>query len=228
MAVYRFRVVFEEHEEVSRDIEIKSNQTFEEFHAIILQSIKFDTKHAASFFVSDDYWRKEQEITLLEEDMESDTKLMRNTKIAAHVDNPYQRFIYIYDKKVQWTFLIELIKIETENVKTSYPVCSKSSGQPPKQYKQLIVDNKAPASKDPLAALLGGADVEEEEEEELAEEAYKVAGDTELGLDEGDLDFTPGEEGDEVSPEEGGEDAAEGEEGDDFGFEAGGNSEEEY
>jgi hypothetical protein len=226
MAVYKFRVVFEDHEDVSRDIEIKPGQTFEDFHAIILQAVKFDNKHAASFFVSDDYWRKEQEITLLEEDLDSDTRLMKNTKISSYVENPYQRFIYIYDKKVQWTFMIELIKIESENPKTTYPICSKSAGQPPKQYKQLITEaQKVPSSKDPLAALLGDV---EEEEEELAEEAYKSAGDTEMGLDEGDLDYTPGEEGAEEPGEDDSEGADGNEEGEDFGFEGGEEREEDY
>jgi hypothetical protein len=225
MSVYKFRVVFEDHEDVSRDIEIKPGQTFEDFHAIILQSVKFDNKHAASFFVSDDHWRKEQEITLLQEDMESDTKLMKHTKISSCVENPYQRFIYIYDKQVQWTFMIELIKIESENPKTTYPVCIKSSGQPPKQYKQLITEaQKVPSTKDPLAALLG----EVEEEEEMAEEAYKSAGDTEMGIDEGDLEYTPGEEGDAESAGEGTEEEAENEEGDDYGFEGGEERDEDY
>src|ERR1700741_200563 len=197
MAVYRFRVVFEDNEEITRDIEIKSNQTFKEFHLAILESIKFDTKHAASFFVSDDYWRKHQEVTLLEEDKESDTKMMADTKIASCVETPYQRFIYIYDKTAQWTFLIELIKIETENPKVKYPVCTKSHGHPPKQYKQNIIDTpeKITQEKDSLAALLGGSMDEDEDESE--EEAYKSAPETEMGLDEGDLDFAPGEEGEE-------------------------------
>lgn len=223
MAVYRFRIVFEDYEDISRDIEIKSNQTFEDFHNAILQSIKFDNKHAASFFVSDDYWRKEQEITLLEEDKEEDTKLMKTTKIAAHVENPYQRFIYIYDKKVQWTFLIELIKIDSENPKSVYPSCVKTIGHAPKQYKQPLSDNKQ-SSKDPLAALLGAVD---EEEEELSEEAYKSAGETEMGLDEGDLDFAPGEEGEEeAQDEESGEDGSE--EGDDYGYESLDENNEDY
>lgn len=216
MAIYRFRVVFEDNEEISRDIEIKSNQTFQDFHYAILESVKFDKKHAASFFVSDDYWRKNQEVTLLEEDKEADTKMMKDTKIAACVETPYQRFIYIYDKTAQWTFMVELIKIDTENPKVQYPVCTKSAGQAPKQYKQDIIAEKAAKEKDPLAALLG----DDDEEEELAEEAYKHAPDTEMGLNEGDLDFAPGEEGEEEekTPEEGGDDLEEQEEGEDYGF----------
>lgn len=221
MAIYRFRLVFEDNEEITRVIEIKSTQTFLEFHNCIQESIKFDNKHAASFFKSDDYWRKDQEITLLEEDLDTDVKLMAKTKIAAYIDHPYQRFIYLFDKKVQWTLLIELIKIDTENPKINYPVCTKSVGQAPKQYKQNLIIPDAPVGADPiLAALSGklGADMlDDEDEDELANEAYKHADEGEMGLNDGDLDFAQSEEGEEESSEEGEENGEDDDSGE-FGF----------
>lgn len=221
MAIYRFRLVFEDYEEITRVIEIKSTQTFLDFHNCIQESIKFDNKHAASFFKSDDYWRKDQEVTLLEEDLDSDVKLMAKTKIASLIDHPYQRFIYLYDKKVQWSFLIELIKIDADNPKINYPVCTKSVGIAPKQYKQnLLIPDES--TTDPiLAALSGklGADLlEEDDEEELVNEAYKHADEGEMGLNEGDLDFAQSEEGEEETAEEGDE-VEEGEDSGEFGFE---------
>ena len=65
MAVYRFRVSFEEFDEVHRDIEIKSIQTFEQFHYAIQEAIGFDASKPASFFMSNDNWKKGQEITSL-------------------------------------------------------------------------------------------------------------------------------------------------------------------
>ena len=67
MAVYKFKVYFEDYEDIYRVIEIKSNQTFLDFHHAILESIKFDNKQLASFYMSNDAWKKGQEITL--EDM---------------------------------------------------------------------------------------------------------------------------------------------------------------
>ena len=230
MAVYRFRVAFEDNEEITRDIEIKSGQTFKDFHQAILESIKFDTKHAASFFVSDDYWRKNQEVTLLEEDQEDGAKLMKDTKISSCIETPYQRFIYIYDKKVQWTFLIELIKIDAEKPKVNYPVCIKTQGHAPKQYKQdILATEKSNKEKDPLAALLGGN--VDDEDDELEEEAYKNAPDTEMGLNDGDLDFAQSEEGEEEekgSEEDGDEHHDEEEGGDNYGFDEDGHDDERY
>src|SRR4051812_3983256 len=149
MAVYRFKVCLEDNEDVFRDIDIKASQSFEEFHKIVQESYKFDAKHAAAFFVSDDYWRKGQEITLRKEDLplEEDEirknvdpkKLMSDTKIAKYIEQPHQRFVYVFDPNVQWTFLIEMIKIVEENPKLTYPAIVKSYGTAPKQYKQVNI-----------------------------------------------------------------------------------------
>ena len=42
MAIYRFKIAFEDNEDIYREIEIKSTQTFEDFHNVIVQSINFD------------------------------------------------------------------------------------------------------------------------------------------------------------------------------------------
>ena len=57
MAVYKFRIIYEDHEDVSRDIEIKPFHSFEDLHLAIQDSIKFDASKAASFYISDDYFQ---------------------------------------------------------------------------------------------------------------------------------------------------------------------------
>ena len=80
MAVYKFRVTFEEYDEVSRDIEIKATQTFEDLHSAILQYIGFESKAMASFYMSDDYWKKGKEITLADmSDREGKIAMMKNS-----------------------------------------------------------------------------------------------------------------------------------------------------
>jgi len=145
MALYRFRVTFEDNEEVYREIEIKSTQNFEDFHNVIVQSIGFDNLHDASFYISDDYFRKGDEITLRpiseeEKEQRERKKLpakrqMNKCKMASLIDDPHQKFVYVYDLKTGWTFLVELIKILLDDAKGSYPKCTKSVGDAPKQYK---------------------------------------------------------------------------------------------
>jgi hypothetical protein len=77
MAAYRFKVTLEDNEDIFRDIDIKAAHTFDQFHKIIQEAFKFDAHPAASFFVSDDYWRKGQEITLRKEDLPLDDEEIR-------------------------------------------------------------------------------------------------------------------------------------------------------
>lgn len=208
MAIYKLRVVFEENEDVYRDIEIKSGQTFEEFHNAIQEAYKFDKKHAASFFVSDDYWRKGQEITLRKEDLPLDDidirkkadpkKLMTEVKIAKYIDQPHQRFVYVFDPVVQWSFLIELMKIDSDNPKVKYPVCVKTVGTAPKQYKQTIIKEEEGGTDALLAAILGGSDnkkAKDDEDDVEESEIYKTLN-TE-GIEADDLESLEGEEGEE-------------------------------
>lgn len=210
MAVYRFRVVFEDNEDIQRDIEIRANQTFFDFHTAIQEAIKFDNKHAASFFVSDDYWRKNQEITLLQEDLDEDVKLMAKVKISSVIENPYQRFIYLFDKKVQWSLMIELIKITEEDAKKQYPCCAKSLGTAPKQYKII-----KPAEQESLSPEAAMNNLLEDLHDDT--DAYKHADEEKHLVDEEDVKLMEGEEGEEESEEE--EMNGENEQGDDPDFE---------
>lgn len=216
MSVYRFKVCLEDNEDIFRDIDIKAAHTFEDLHNIIQQAFKFDAKHAASFFVSDDYWRKGQEITLRKEDLPLDEeeirkkvdpkKLMSGTKVAKHVEQPHQRFVYVFDPEVQWTFLIEMIKITEENSKTAYPAVVRSNGNPPKQYKQINMAKEELSPDLMLASLLDDPEVKDDE-------IFKEIVDEE-GVEEEELKALEGEEGDEEDSELEGE-----EEGDsDFQF----------
>jgi hypothetical protein len=209
MAIYRFRVILEDNDDVYRDIDIKSGQSFEELHLAIQDAYKFDKKHAASFFVSDDYWRKGQEITLNKADLAHDEidikknappkKLMAETKIAKYIDAPRQRFVYVFDPNAQWSFMLELIKIDSENPKTKYPVCVKTAGTAPKQYKVLPSIKEEPTGDMALAALLGGLKKDEDEDDT---EAYKAPLNTEVhAVEEEDLKELEGEEGDESAEE---------------------------
>src|ERR1035438_633485 len=134
MAAYKFRVTFEEYDDVQRDIEIRSTQNFEDLHKSILEAILFDNKHNASFYLSDDYWIKGQEITL-NNDSDRDVLLMSKSRLCDVIIDPHQKIYYVYDFDKNWTFFIELIKIIVNEDKTAtYPRCVKAGLGAPKQY----------------------------------------------------------------------------------------------
>ena len=143
LALYKFKLTFEEYEDISRVIEIKSSQTFFEFHKAILDSVGFDQKQMASFYMSNDTWKKEQEITL--EDMSDDKDensipipTMKDSRLSMFVNDPHQKIVYVYDFIEMWTMHLELVAIEMkEKAGIKYPLCSKSVGLAPKQYDKV-------------------------------------------------------------------------------------------
>lgn len=210
MAVYRFRVTLEDNEEVYREIDIKSTQTYEDFNNAILESINFDKIHNASFYISDDKWRKGEEIVLRQPE-NNDTKhrsndvakrLMSKCKVALLIDDPHQKFVYIYDYKTHWTFTVELVKILLDDDKKHYPTCTKSAGEAPKQY---IKSNVVPVAVDE-------DEFDEDDEDPTDDEAYTSA---EVGTDDDDIAELEGEEGEEELVEG---DEEEAHEEDEFGF----------
>lgn len=177
MAVYRFKIIFDDQEDTVREIEILGKQTFEEFHRNIQEAIGFDNSKEASFFMSDDSWKKGLEITtrkLSTDDDDDDDdyrrpankmkpKRVQDEKIAPHIDDPHQKIIYVFDPSVKWTLLIELVKITSDEPKVTYPRTVKSVGLSPKQYKQTIVP---PGEEED--------DVEDEEDKKAREKVFVV------------------------------------------------------
>jgi hypothetical protein len=135
--VYRFKVYFEDDENVYREIEIKSVQTFEDLHKAIQKAINFDDAHPASIFISNDTWRKGREIKLMRNKQADGQKgdWMHEIKLAKYVEDPHQKMVYEFDPDGgAWTLLIELSKILPDSPVT-YPRVNKSIGTPPPQYK---------------------------------------------------------------------------------------------
>lgn len=205
-ATYRFRVSFEEHEDVFRDIEIKSNQTFEDLHFAIQSAISFDAKKPASFFISNDNWIKGQEISMEERtDREGNaTTLMSESVIRNFIADPHQKIYYQSDYEANWYFHIELIKIlPSEDPGRTYPTCIKSHGDAPKQYVIAATTKAIVSPDDDFAALMGDV---LPEEEEVADENSDMMEEASSGVDMDEIDGM-NEEGEEENPEEGEEES---------------------
>lgn len=181
MAVYKFRVTFEDYDEVTREIEIRSSQSFEDFHQAIHKSINFDGKASSSFYMSNDHWHKGKEITLLESSVKdpSKTSLMASSFLKNFIIDPHQKIYYVFNFDKPWTFYIQLIKITVnEDPKITYPVCVKSAGEAPKQFGNTAIIASANDDLDFLNELKMDSEDEEEvdgmgidgEEEETTDE----------------------------------------------------------
>ena len=184
MAVYKFRVTFEDHEDVSRDLEIKSTQSFEELHSAILNCIGFDNKENASFYMSDDNWKKGREISLTEKvNGEAKLPLMKKSRLCDFISDPHQKIYYIYDFTKEWTFHVELLKIIVgEDVGLMYPRCVKITGEAPKQHETAPKVVPVPEDFNEEEVYVEES-ADGESEEDVGEEGGKIS------LDE----LTPGE-----------------------------------
>lgn len=137
MALYRFRVTFEDYDDVIREIDIKSNQTFEDLHRAIHQSTGYNGEFPSSFYISNDQWIKGEEITYLPNQRRIDrgVALMNKVKLSNRIDDPHQKFYYIFNFDRPFDFHVELLKIILdENPAIEYPAVVKSAGEAPKQF----------------------------------------------------------------------------------------------
>lgn len=137
MALYRFRVTFEDYDEVSRDIDVKSNQTFEDLHRAINQSTGYNPEFPSSFYISNDQWIKGEEITYLpnKKRIERKIPLMEKIKLSSFIDDPHQKFYYTFNFDRPFDFHVELMKIILDETPgATYPLVVRSAGEAPKQF----------------------------------------------------------------------------------------------
>lgn len=178
MAIYRFKVSFEDFDDVIREIDIRSTQTFEDLHQAIHRTTGYNTEKSSSFYVSNDYWIKKDEIAYLpsQRKIERGVALMSNTKLSSFIDDPHQRFYYTYNFDRPYDFHVELIKILNEEKGKEYPLIVKSVGEAPRPLG--ITTPPIPPADEPE-----DFDFEDEAEYEH-EEDHVIADIDELGLGE--------------------------------------------
>ncbi|TXI35511.1 MAG: hypothetical protein E6Q58_00100 [Niabella sp.] len=148
MAIFKFRVYFEEDDSIYRDVVIRHTQNFLQLHEVILKAYDFDNKHQATFYRSNDHWQQGREITLekYNKAYKAERLVMVDTSVGSEIRNTNQRFTYTYDFHKQWNFLLELINVsKDEDSKKQYPSVVRSEGIGPKQYgtKGLLGDKFA-------------------------------------------------------------------------------------
>ena len=137
MAILRFRTYWEDDESIYRDVAIRHTQTFFDLHNAILKSYEFDNKHKATFYRSNDTWKRGREISLekYDKDYKVDPLIMDEVTIGSEIKDPNQKFVFEYDFNKNWHFMVELIQVDKEeNKKLTYPCCIRTEGISPSQY----------------------------------------------------------------------------------------------
>ena len=204
MAVYRFRISFEDYDEVIREIDIKSNQTFKDLHFFFHSIIGYDPEKSSSFYVSNDQWIKNEELAYLptQKKIDREVALVENSKLSKFIDDPHQKFYYIYNFDKPFEFHVELIKILDNNAAIEYPILFKAVGEAPRiivpilgSSDEITGDEDDPNFAEDLDVAIAdeeeleglNTDTEGEQEEEEADEFMDEFSDTD-GFDQEDLE----------------------------------------
>ena len=132
--IYRFTIISDEVDDFVREIQIDPEATFFDLHEAILKAANYTNDKMTSFFICDDDWEKEKEITLEEMDNnpEMDSWIMKETRLNELIEDEKQKLLYVFDYMTERCFFIELSEIITgKEIKGAK--CTKKSGEAPKQ-----------------------------------------------------------------------------------------------
>ena len=145
--VYRFTIISDEVDNFRREIQIDSDATFLDLHNAILKSAGYPNDQMTSFFICDDNWEKETEITL--EDMgtssDMDSWIMEETPLSELLEDEKQHMLYVFDPLADRAFFIELSEIITGK-SLDEAICTKSVGDAPQHvldFDQLMATQVA-------------------------------------------------------------------------------------
>lgn len=141
--IYRFTIVSDEVDDFVREIQINPDTTFYDFHKAILESVQYADDELTSFFICDDDWEREKEITLesMDDNSEIDSWTMKETKLSELIEDEKQKLTYVFDIMTERSFFIELTDIITRK-EIKGAKCTRSEGEPPKQKIDFNEDSK--------------------------------------------------------------------------------------
>lgn len=122
-----------------------SESTFLDLHKAILASVQYPDDQMTSFFMCNDRWEKEQEVTLvpMASNFEYDNMVMEDTRLSDLLEEQGQRLIYIFDPMFERYFfgsLKEIIPGAMDGIE-----CIENTGKAPQQLQ----------TEDPTAGIVG-------------------------------------------------------------------------
>ena len=143
--IYKINFSSEEGDNFRMTFEADPEATFFDLHKAILAAVKYKDDQMTSFFMCNDRWEKEQEITLVEMDrsFDYDNMVMENTRLSELMEEQGQRLIYIFDPMFERYFFGSLKEIKPGHM--TGVKCVEIKGKAPKQLHE----------EDPLSGLVG-------------------------------------------------------------------------
>lgn len=181
--IYKITFACEEGVKFRRVFEADSDATFLDLHKAILDSLGWPDDQMTSFFMCNDQWEKEQEVTLVPmgNNFEFDNMVMEDTRLSDLMEEQGQRMIYVFDPMFERYFfgsLKEILPGFMDGV-----TCTEKSGEAPKQAQQE--DMSAILGKDGKGDL--GFDDDFYGDSQYNEEDLDLEGYQDLSFDDGTM-----------------------------------------
>lgn len=160
--VYKFKLVSDEVSNFSREIEIDANSSFLQLRNAILDSVDYTKDDIDSFFLCDDEWNREEEITL--EDMGSssdqDIWIMEDTPLNELIEEEGQKLVFVFDYLTERSFFMEMKEAFPKKT-LSEPICTVKRGKAPLQNVNIEEFEEKIDQAAKRAALAEDLDIEE-------------------------------------------------------------------
>ncbi|MBO4815284.1 MAG: hypothetical protein J5523_10075 [Muribaculaceae bacterium] len=174
--IYKFLVGSEEAENFKLEISIDSEDTFLRLRNTILDAAGYDKEQMDSFYICDDEWNREKEVTFMDmgSDSDEDVWLMEDTRLDELLEDEGQKLKFVFDYMTERYFYMKL-KETVPGKHLHDPLCSRKEGKAPKEdvgVEEVVVAPKIiEANIEELGEeFYGDEEFNEEELEELSDE----------------------------------------------------------
>lgn len=134
--IYRFKIISDEKDNFLREIEIDSEANFLQLRNVILESVDYKKNDDISFFLCDDDWTFEEQISLDDNGfyIDKDIWLMEDTPLDELIEDEGQKLVLMFDTDNERCFYMELREIITGRTMHD-PLCTRKEGKAPLQKK---------------------------------------------------------------------------------------------
>jgi len=166
--IYKFIVGSEEVENFKLEIAIDSTDTFMRLRNVILDAVGYSKDQMDSFYICDEDWVKEKEVTYMDMGTDSDIDIwiMDETQLDELIEDEGQRLKFVFDYMTERYFLMKLKKT-IPGRSLHDPLCERKVGTPPVESIDFDPMPTAVNTKIPDAA-----NIEELDAEFYGENAY--------------------------------------------------------
>ena len=128
--IYLFRIISDENQGFFRDLVIDGSDTFLDFHHALQENLGFDPSQLASFFITNEMWEKQLEITLIDmmQDQSILTVTMEQATLEEYITEESQHMIYVFDFFSERAFFIELLEKSDQSSPRDTPFIGHGEG----------------------------------------------------------------------------------------------------